>query len=415
MKRQLLAILNTLLPSRERAGLLSVLLLLGSTGLRAQTSDPFPEVNPHDFYGNMMLTVKVTASGLVLEKDVTVAVFAGDEIRGKGSPQDESNPGVAYITVYGNRTGETLTFKVWAKGVLVEPETVLTYTFNSIVGTMQEPYILDISAYVPYSGFTIDDAYGLRTAVFDGVSDETVSIPLPFKVDNVEYNRTFTPGQPAAIILPFDINGSMNIIGGKFYIFDKVEFEGPKWVVTMQQTAILEANMPYVVMPEQEQLYFDFGGHPLVMMTEAKTPNTRNGWTFQGTYEKIEWDEPGADYGFTAINQNHEQHDFVRFSNGDFILPLHCYLSYVGEHAPETAPSRSLEAVPYLVPDDDHPLPETIELRLVDLDGSTGVATLSLKDTNGNGEAFTLDGRRLVTKSGTLRLLIKNHKKILVK
>lgn len=402
---KIIIFLDTLSLSRAgREGLLLALLMLGSIGLRAETLDPFPDVDPHSFYGSMMLSVKVVSGSQVLTQDVTVAVFAGDEIRGKGSLQDANNPGVAYLTVYGNDTEEALTFKVFAKGVLVEPDFVLTYTYNDIVGTPQEPYVLDISAYVPYTGISIKDIDGLKTAIFDGSSEETVSIPLPLAVDSILYNRTFLLEQPAAIILPFDITDAMSVSGCKFYRFDKVEHEETQWVVTMMQVKELEANMPYMVMPHEERLTFNFGGQPITMLTEVKAPNSKNGWTFLGTYKKLVWTSESSDYGFSASNPNDKiRREFTRFTDGDYILPLHCYLNYSGEYAP--APTRHIHAAPIILPD-------FIKVRFIDF--PYDAVTTPQAEGQTKSFWFMLDGRKLDKQPTKNGLYINNGKKILL-
>ena len=381
---------------------LLLFLVLGTACLRAETSDPFPAVNPHDFYGSMMLSVKVMSGGQLLDKDVIVAVYSGEEIRGKGSPQDADNPGVAYLTVYGNSNKEALTFKVFANGVLVEPATVLTYTYNNIAGTPKEPYVLDISDCVPFTGISIENVDGMRMAVFDGASEETVSIPLPLAVDSIQYNRTFLPGQPAAVILPFDITGAMIVSGCKFYRFDKVEYEDTQWVLTMLQVRELEANMPYIVMPEEEHITFAFSVRPITLVTEAKTPNSKNGWTFLGTYEKLVWTTESCDYGFSALNSNDDiQREFTRFGDGDYILPLRCYLRYLGEYA--FAPAHRIGAAPLVLPD-------SIEVRLVDL---PPVAVTAPQAKDGADKVwFTLDGRKLEKRPAQQGVYISNGKKV---
>ena len=62
------------------------LLLVGSAGLRAQSSDPFPEVNPHKYDNSMIIRGQVRQNGVALGNDAVVAVYCGDEIRGKGRP-----------------------------------------------------------------------------------------------------------------------------------------------------------------------------------------------------------------------------------------------------------------------------------------------------------------------------------------
>jgi type 1 fimbria pilin len=428
MNRKLISTPATTSPLTSRGGVWGgvLFLLLWSVGIYAQTDDPFPDVNSHDYYGNMMMSVKVVASGQAITNDVIVAVYAGDEIRGKGSPQDPDNPGVAYLTVYGNEDTEKLTFKVCAKGIMIESDQTAYYTFNGYVGTPSSPYIIDISDSATYSGIEILTSDGKRTAVFDGNSEETVDIPLPLLVDDLEYNRTFKPGQPAAIILPFDITGSMKVTGCKFYTFDSVKYENTKWVVTMLRTNVLEANMPYIVMPEMEHIDFDFGGKAITMMTEAKTPKTNNGWTFHGTYKKIVWTAESNDYGYSERKpDNIIQHDLARFTDGDYILPLHCYLSYIGSDTTET--SRAAATVPAafptgsatVLPPGHESLPDSIELRLID-DDPRSIDTVTYLPKSSSGW-YTLDGRKhgsdlpiecLPIKPG---LYIHNGKKLIVR
>ena len=118
MIRRIIKWLSPPLLLREGAGmgLLGsglLLLLMGSTSLMAQVTDPFPDVSPNTFYGSMIISVKTVLNKEVLTQDVIVAVYADDQIRGKGRPEDSTNPGVTYLTVYGNKTGEHLTFKVF--------------------------------------------------------------------------------------------------------------------------------------------------------------------------------------------------------------------------------------------------------------------------------------------------------------
>ena len=170
---------------------------VGSVSLWAQSADPFPEVNPRDYYGNMSMTVKVVANGLPVHPDVTVAVYSGESIRGKGFPEDDQKPGVVFLTVCGNSTGEALYFKVHTHGKTVEvtPDD-LTYTFNGLTGTPKHPYEIDITNAIrnitlldaeendktlaDYDGYWANVTLNGRTLYKDGYWN---TICLPFDVE----------------------------------------------------------------------------------------------------------------------------------------------------------------------------------------------------------------------------------------
>ena len=69
-----------------------VLLLVGSASLIAQdTTDPFPDVDPHKYDNSMIIRGQVRQNGVALGSDAVVAVYCGDEIRGKGQPFSDEN------------------------------------------------------------------------------------------------------------------------------------------------------------------------------------------------------------------------------------------------------------------------------------------------------------------------------------
>jgi len=67
---------------------LLALLIMGSASIQAQDQDPFPEVNLAQHENTMNLTAQVRMGGKVLGKETIVAVYQGDEIRGKARPSN---------------------------------------------------------------------------------------------------------------------------------------------------------------------------------------------------------------------------------------------------------------------------------------------------------------------------------------
>ena len=130
--------------------LLLLLMLLCSSGLRAQTTtDPFPEVDTHKYADNMTIFGQVRENGQALGSDAVVAVYHGDELRGKGRPFSQgSHTNIIYLQVWGDTKGESLVFKVWNGSKIVEVDQGLTYQVNGEVGGPEDYYIIDLPSTV---------------------------------------------------------------------------------------------------------------------------------------------------------------------------------------------------------------------------------------------------------------------------
>ena len=126
---------------------LLALLLVGSAGLRAQSSDPFPEVNPNKYDNSMTIIGQVRQNGVALGNDAVVAVYCGDEIRGKGRPfSDKNHTNIIQFLVHGdgNTNGDPLIFKVYTGGKIIEVDQGLTYQNNATIGYYDNYYYIDL-------------------------------------------------------------------------------------------------------------------------------------------------------------------------------------------------------------------------------------------------------------------------------
>lgn len=112
--------------------------------MQAQVPYEFPyDEDDMDYYYNMNMVVKVIQNGEVVT-DVAVAAYSGDEIRGMEQSFDQT--GTVYLTVYADESGESLYFKIYANGHLVEvaPDG-LVFKGNNIIGSPKNPYLVDIT------------------------------------------------------------------------------------------------------------------------------------------------------------------------------------------------------------------------------------------------------------------------------
>lgn len=128
---------------------LLALLVVGSASLQAQ-SDPFPDrtIPALKYQMSMTCTSQVVMNGAIVT-DAVVAAYCGDDFRGKESVGAGTNPDIAFLTIWGDDTGDRqyLHFRVFTQGKIFtcNPDPALVYTFNGNVGSTSNPYIIDIT------------------------------------------------------------------------------------------------------------------------------------------------------------------------------------------------------------------------------------------------------------------------------
>lgn len=351
--------------------LVSVLALLNwSAGLWADNTDPFPEVNPYAYYGNMSVTVKVTKGSKALQ-DVVVAVYSGNEIRGKASPSNSQKPGVTYLTVYGNKKGEKLHFKVYDKsnGFTYEKDYGQKYKYNGKIGSPQSPYEL-----------LLDDSD--RTIILT----ESTGVTNLTMAGDVSFERSFTEGKASTICLPFAMT---DIQGGKVYEFVNVVCDPVQgWVATMSD-ATPDGNLVSSTVADKPYLFLPDGTGPVIFkgsITEVPAAitagtTTSGDWTYHGTYTRLTYGTApftGTVFGFaatdgTSIDGKTEvvAGQFVKAGTGAYMPPFRAYLTYSGSNNALQAPPRG-SAVTL-------DIPSRITVKLVSRSGAvTGVGSLDI-------------------------------------
>ena len=181
---------------------LLALLLVGSASLQAQDTDPFPDVNFRLYSSNITITAQVVQNNQVVT-DALVAVYCGDEIRGKGSVGAGTRPDIVFLTVYGDYQGEYqyMHFKVYTEGKIftynpnppIDWEDCFVYN-DQMVGKVSSPYIIDIT---PVS--LANDAD--NTTTLTTWENKTCDVALT--------DRTLTKdGNWNTLCLPFDVSAA---------------------------------------------------------------------------------------------------------------------------------------------------------------------------------------------------------------
>ena len=345
-----------------------------------------------------------------------------------------------YTSILGNRQGRP------AATATVAPTNLgNAMTDHGMVDGYENGFLYNGNYYTPKYGdavveYRFNDWNERADVTINGTGNNLVGVNITEEVGNIKsvtYNRPFSSGKAATVILPFNYICNDDE-GGKFFGFKEVVYDEDlhKWVCTMQEpgnTAVttLTANTPYLFMPNATTMTFPnissmTGGVVTLLPTTANDglyggATTDAAWNFHGSYKGKTWtsSDSDKDYGFAARSGTEaggaatvEAGQFVRFAPGAFIKPMRCYLSYVGTSAP--APARGLTRA---AATDD--LPQSIIVRLVSRNGeTTAIGTLDTKtgELSFDSEAwYTLDGVRLSSKPSTKGIYINNGKKIVIK
>ena len=148
----------------------------------------------------------------------------------------------------------------------------------------------------------------------------SLNISQETTVDSIDYNRTFTAGVPATVVLPFSLPEGATT-NAKFYrLTDVVKKNGAcAWEATAQNIATdpaenaikrPQANEPYIVLlNEGNKLEFDLSSSS-VTFNQSNNPTTTvsdGKWSFIGVYSFKEWkendEELGLAYAFAGSNE----------------------------------------------------------------------------------------------------------------
>ncbi|WP_177216041.1 leucine-rich repeat domain-containing protein [Prevotella sp. tf2-5] len=279
-------------------------------------------------------------------------------------------------------------------------------------------------------------AYADKIAViFDGTSTTTVNFDNDVTVNGVLYNRTFTASKPSTVMLPFSLGEGQMLTGGTLYKFTGVtknETTG-KWEATMTETATLQTNTPYLLLPDENltdgKVTFNLNNGTVTLNTNGGgnrvTADPGSHWKFKGTYEYMKWTtdtndpdynadrkaEIGRAYGFAGVAKDDiNVGDFVKVASGAKIRPMGCYLLWNDTPNASRAAARSAAT---------EELPQSITVRLVSADGEvTGIGEIDTKtgEMTFDSEAwYTLNGVRLSGKPTKKGLYIYNGRKVVVK
>ena len=384
--------------------LLLALLLLGSASIQAQNSDPFPKVNFRRYQGNMTITAKVVKYGQPIT-DAVVAVYCDETIRGKESVGSGTNPNLAYLTVYGNKTGakQELYFKIYTSGntFTYNPSTAVTFKNNRSVGSNSEPYIIDVTP----AGSVVSLADNAdNTETLTTWNGKTCNIALT--------GRTlWKDGAWNTLCLPFDLTIAGSILDG-----DNVDVrtlsstelsDGTLTLNFTVQGAVtkLEAGTPYIIKWSKDK---DTDPDPENLVdptfTDVTVNNTTNNITTQyanfiGTYspEVFAAKEVHNDILFLGGSNN------IGYPDGIDKTTIRSFSAYF-----------QLNGI--TVCDPSNPTSGSIMRTVLNVgDGTLGVGDVPFTIGNENSIWYDLNGRRINGRPTAKGIYIVNNRKVILK
>ena len=168
----------------------------------------------------------------------------------------------------------------------------------------------------------VTNADNSKRAIINGeYSGEAVNIPSATDVVSIDYNRTFTAGVPATVVLPFSLPEGATT-NAKFYRLKQVvQVDGAcAWNASAQNIATdpdenaikrPQANEPYIVMLNEGNKLEFYLSSSSVTFNQSNNPTTTvsdEKWSFIGVYSFKEWKDPddeelGLAYAFAGSNE----------------------------------------------------------------------------------------------------------------
>lgn len=282
-----------------------------------------------------------------------------------------------------------------------------------------------------YGAITVKMLNGKKTALISGTSTEAVEISEDVEVDSIYYDRDYSGewGKPGTLMLPFDFpNGCLSEFG-QIYEMTGIEFNGTSetWQIdtkTMGSNGNFEANRPYFVRPNKNQVVFPAWCAGKTTMKKTVGADTRfkfDNWEFRGMYSYKTWDEGDSDigrvYGFAAKEKEVDgktikQGQFVRVKAGAYIRPFRGYLIYNNSAVLTKSATNSATASI-----DVEDLPSTIEVVFHDEDETTAIYMLNPHTGEFSTATgwFDMKGRKLDKKPTIKGPYFHNGNKVIIK
>ena len=370
-------------------------LLLWPAGAVAQETDEqfenrvdpthvFPQVDSHLYSGNMGMIAIVKKDGKSLGEDAIIAVFSGNEIRGKERPIADSD-NMAFVTIHGEST-ETLTFKVYWDGVVYDCGGSATFASDGSIGAIDSPYELDIS---PVS--LADNASNTETLTTWNTKTRDVVLTDRTLYKDDAWNT---------LCLPFDVTLSGSPLDGaeaRTLESASLSDAGELTLNFGNEVTTLSAGVPYIIKWSAATDLDNPVFRGVTVKNTSPTPFTSNGITFVGQYAPF---EIVANDAVLSENQGH-QNEIILLGSGNT-------LGYASA-------SRTLHTFRAHF---EVPVGSAVKAFRMNVGGETSIISIDngqLTMDNEAGAWYDLSGRKVERMPAQSGIYIKNGRKIVIK
>ena len=208
-------------------------------------------------------------------------------------------------------------------------------TDHGIVDGYENGFLYDGNYYTPKYGdvvveYPFDDDEERASVTINGEGNNLVGVNITEdvgKVSSVTYNRTFSSGKAATVILPFNYTCN-DSEGGSFYSFAGINGTTPVMADGNHVTS-LTANTPYLFVPTATAMTFPnisnmTGGVVTLVSTAGEHKATSGDWKLVGSYEPKTW----------AANEIENIYrldgTLVHMESGALTKPTDAYFQWIG-------------------------------------------------------------------------------------
>lgn len=104
-------------------------------------------------YPNNMNVIAVVKDGDAVVENAAVEVYADNSLRGVSEQSVVDNK--HFMTIYGDKSAERLTFNVVVDGIVYEVENTIDFSEDAVVGTLDNPYIIQLNNDIQIDGINV--------------------------------------------------------------------------------------------------------------------------------------------------------------------------------------------------------------------------------------------------------------------